>query len=203
MLSGPTCTWPALLILLLTGAPAGASESEGETEPEPIPVELRSATGLTIVARSAEPDAHPGDPTPRALERLCTTPCTARLSAGSHELAIVRLTEPPLLVTPTFQLTGPSHLEIETISHATARRTGFWLMAIGIPLGVASTTIGLLLPACGDDLECQRWTSLPIWGGIGIASFSALLGIPLVTREDEAILRIAPTTRSVSLVGTY
>jgi hypothetical protein len=76
-------------------------------------------------------------------------------------------------------------------------------MALGIPLGAASTTIGLLLPDCGDDLDCQRWTSLPIWGGIGIASFSVLLGVPLVTRDDEAILRIAPTGRSVSLIGRY
>jgi hypothetical protein len=106
-------------------------------------------------------------------------------------------------VTPAFRLDGASRLEIETISHATARRTGFWLMALGIPLGAASTTIGFSLPDCGDDLDCQRWTSLPIWGGIGIASFSVLVGVPLVTRDDEAILRIMPTGRSVSLVGSY
>jgi hypothetical protein len=127
----------------------------------------------------------------------------ASLPAGAHELAIVRATEPPLVVSPAFHLSGQGRLEIETISHATSRRTGFWLMTLGIPLGATTTTIGLLLPDCGDDLECQRWTSLPIWGGIGIASFSVLIGVPLVTRDDEAVLHITSTGRSVSLVGGY
>lgn len=93
-------------------------------------------------------------------------------------------------------------VEVEVVSHSASRRTGYWLMAIGIPLGITSTSLGLI-PTCGDDQECRRWASLPIWGGIGIASFSMLLGIPLLTREDEARLRVVSNGQSVTLRGVY
>jgi hypothetical protein len=202
LLSGPICTLPALLLALNAAPPTPASGSPKRVEPEHIPIELRSATDLTLVSRRLDGPPR-GKPITHPLERLCTTPCTAHLPAGQHELAVVRREGPPLPVTPAFRLDGVSRLEIETISHATGRRTGFWLMALGIPLGAVSTTIGFSLPDCGDDLDCQRWTSLPIWGGIGIASLSVILGVPLLTRDDEAVLRIAPTGRSVSLVGNY
>jgi hypothetical protein len=110
---------------------------------------------------------------------------------GEHELAIMRGDEPPLVAFPKVRLTGPATLELEVTSHESQRTFGFWLTVISATLGVASTTVGLI-PTCNYEESCARKTSLALWGGIGLISFGGLFGVPLMLRDDEVALKLAP-----------
>jgi len=57
---------------------------------------------------------------------------------------------------------------------------GWVLVAATASIG-ATVSLGSLAVHCpSDDLECARWTSLGIWGGIGFASMGVLAGLLVV-----------------------
>ena len=62
---------------------------------------------------------------------------------------------------------------------------GWAVVALSLATGAAVTAASLSIDCGHDDLECARWASLGIWGGIGIASAGSVAGL-LVVRADHA-----------------
>jgi hypothetical protein len=62
---------------------------------------------------------------------------------------------------------------------------GWAVVALSLVTGAAVTAGALSIDCAHDDLECARWASLGIWGGIGIASAGSVAGL-LVVKADNA-----------------
>lgn len=189
--SGPLCT----LTLGVVNAATALPNDSRATPPELLAtVRFKAPPGLTIGSHPLPEFTAPTEsPRPPRFEPLCTAPCTTNLPFGEHELAVLRGEEAPLVAFPKIRLTGPATLELEVTSHESQRTFGFWLTIVSATLGVASTTVGLI-PKCNYDESCAQKTSLALWGGIGLISFGGLFGVPLMLREDEVTLKLAPAT---------
>ncbi len=186
---------PSLSLCTLTLGVVNAAASMPNEMPSPsepsVAIDFQAPPGLVVGSHPLR-HAEPGEPlqVPH-FKPLCTAPCTTAMPFGEHELAILRGDEPPLVAFPQVRLTGPATLELEVTSHESQRTFGFWLTVISATLGVASTTVGLI-PTCNYEESCARKTSLALWGGIGLISFGGLFGVPLMLREDEVTLKVAP-----------
>lgn len=99
----------------------------------------------------------------------------------------------PIPVASALEIRGDAQLRGDVISHASERRTGWWILGVMGTLGVTSTTIGMM-QTCVDDQTCQEWTSLAIWSGIALTAAGALIGIPKIAASDEATLTLVPGT---------
>ena len=68
-----------------------------------------------------------------------------------------------------------------------------WVVAIAsLAAGTSLTVVSLTLQCPEGDIECARWTSFGIWGGIGIASIGAAAGLAGVTVDSRrAHLRVS------------
>ena len=62
---------------------------------------------------------------------------------------------------------------------------GWTLAALSVMAGGTVTGVSLVVQCQPNELECARWTSLGIWGGIGIASAGALAGLLVVTAASR------------------
>jgi hypothetical protein len=85
-------------------------------------------------------------------------------------------------------------------SRAAEPARGEWGWAVvvsSVVAGAALTLYGLTIECGDDDVSCQRRASLPIWGGVGVASLGTLIGIRIVQVGRE------PSTRSAAIwIGT-
>jgi hypothetical protein len=187
-------------VLLLWVSPAAAESAQATSVPvEPTPVEIQFATsepGITVYSRPVSPARLTGTPeqgkTPE-FQAVCTAPCEALLDPAVHEFALAPAGGAPIAVASALELRGDAELRGDFVSHASERRTGYWILGIMGTLGVTSTTIGMM-QTCVDDQTCQQWTSLAIWSGIALTAAGALIGIPKITRSDEARLTLVAGT---------
>lgn len=76
--------------------------------------------------------------------------------------------------------------------------TGWIVVASSIAAGAAITTVALTSDCAPADTRCGRWTSLGIWGGVGVAAFGSVAGIVLVEKESRRVAIAGP-----ALVGTF
>jgi hypothetical protein len=128
---------------------------------------------------------------PPEFSAVCQAPCDAPLDPKVHEFALAPAGRAPIPAVPAFDIKADAQFQGAIISHASERRTGFWIVGIMGVVGVTSTTIGMF-QTCVDDQTCQEWTSLAIWGGIAVTTAGALIGIPKIATSDEATLTLVP-----------
>jgi hypothetical protein len=162
-----------------------------------VPVHFATAEpGVTVYSRSVPPERLAGEDRPSErteFEALCEAPCDATLDPTVHEFALAPAGSAPIPATPAFELHGDARFRADVISHASTRTTGWWILGILGTAGATSTTIGLL-QTCVDDQSCQEWTSLAIWSGIAAMTAGVLVGVPKITKSDEAKLTLLPGT---------
>lgn len=70
------------------------------------------------------------------------------------------------------------------------RSWGWTLVAASVSIGAAVSLGSLVVNCPRDDLDCARWTSLGIWGGIGIASVGVLAGVLVVRASSRPSSRV-------------
>ena len=176
---------------------AKESAPTGNTDGSRVPVHFATAEpGVTVYSRSVPPERLAGEDRPGErpeFEALCEAPCDAALDPTVHEFALAPAGSAPIPATPAFEIRGDTRFRADVISHASERTTGWWILGALGTAGATSTTIGLL-QTCVDDQSCQEWTSLAIWSGIAAMTAGVLIGIPKITKSDEARLTLVPGT---------
>lgn len=60
---------------------------------------------------------------------------------------------------------------------------GWGILALSFVAGATLTTISATVTCAPNETECGRWTSLGIWGGVGIASAGAVAGLLLIKAD--------------------
>lgn len=63
---------------------------------------------------------------------------------------------------------------------ASAVRWGWATVVLSLALGASVTGVSMAIECPRNDSDCARWTSLGIWGGIGIASLGSVAGLVVV-----------------------
>jgi len=165
-------------------------------------VEIQFATsqpGVTVYSRPVPLDRSTGtDATQKHLEfqAVCKAPCEVTLDPSVHEFALAPAGGAPIPVASALEIRADAQLRGDVISHASERRTGWWILGIMGTLGVTSSTIGMM-QTCVDDQTCQEWTSFAIWSGIALTTAGALIGLPKIAAADEATLTLVPGTAAL------
>jgi hypothetical protein len=67
---------------------------------------------------------------------------------------------------------------------AAAVTWGWTTVVLSLVAGATLTGVSMAIECPRNDLECARWTSLGIWGGIGIASAGTLTGVLIIRRAS-------------------
>jgi hypothetical protein len=73
--------------------------------------------------------------------------------------------------------------------NGSAVRWGWTTVILSVALGASVTSMSMAIECPRNDLGCARWTSLGIWGGIGIASAGTVVGL-LVIRAASPPARV-------------
>jgi hypothetical protein len=185
----------ALLALGMVEPRLARATESGETARVPVHF-ATPEPGVTVYARSVPPERLAGEDRPSErpeFAALCEAPCDVTLDPAVHEFALAPAGSAPIPATPAFELRGDTSFRADVISHASTRTTGWWILGVLGTAGATSTTIGLL-QTCVDDQSCQEWTSLAIWSGIAAMTAGVLIGVPKITKSDEATLTLLPGT---------
>lgn len=84
------------------------------------------------------------------------------------------------ILSPAAAHAEPPAPAASSVSPAAQRSWGWVIVAATASIG-ATVSLGSLAVNCPrEDLECARWTSLGIWGGIGFSSIGMLAGLLVV-----------------------
>lgn len=83
-------------------------------------------------------------------------------------------------VTPASASADPPHPPSDRIS------AGWLVIAASVAAGAILTGVSLSLSCASGDLDCARWTSLGIWGGLGIASAGTAAGVLVIKADARA-----------------
>lgn len=66
---------------------------------------------------------------------------------------------------------------------------GWAVVALSLATGALVAGGGAAIECRTDDLDCARWASLGIWGGIGIAAAGSIAGL-LIVKADARAARV-------------
>jgi hypothetical protein len=166
-------------------------------------VEVRFATtepGVTVYSRPISPARSTGAAAAEELpefQPVCQAPCEVALDPSVRQFALAPVGSEPIPVAAALELRADAQLRGEVISHASERRTGWWILGIMGTVGVTSTTIGMF-QTCVDDQTCQQFTSLAIWSGFALTAAGALIGLPKIVASDEATLTLIPGVKPLT-----
>lgn len=126
--------------------------------------------------------------------RICKAPCKQVMRAGNYRVALSKDGGKPVEVEGSFDVYGPVIVKGEYEDRSTLR-------ALGWVLGIGGSAAGLFVASKREE-RCESSTFrqaeqcsevYPNLGlGLGIAAGSALVGIILVTRGDQARLTVSP-----------
>lgn len=83
------------------------------------------------------------------------------------------------------------------VTHGDAT-VGWVVVVASVVVGAAITTAALTIDCDPVDTRCGRWSSLGIWGGVGVAAFGSVGGIVLVEKSQRRVAIAGPT-----VIGTF
>jgi hypothetical protein len=99
------------------------------------------------------------------------------MSSGRFRLAFV-LASAMSLVT----FTSAARAD-ETFQPLQPQSRGWVVVALSLAAGMVLSGVSATIKCPSDDLNCQRWASLGIWGGIGVASAGSTAGLLIVDAD--------------------
>jgi hypothetical protein len=192
----------ALLCVAKSAMADGADEgprqrSEFTVHGPVVPVNLQASEPLTLYAEDAWV-THNGN-SATGYARICTSPCTFTMPAGTQTFALSRAGGDPTPLDAPVAVQGPSALNAEWRSRQGLRTAGILLLAIGAPAGTLMAVGGDLI-ACGgtNNRATCTWTQGDalaqglVIGGVVVAVASVVAGVLLVTRHDKPAITITP-----------
>lgn len=214
-MSDVTYAGPASRMPAAPGEPVPASPQEAP-RPAATPLLTVNATGAPLTLRSTQSDVTfhvrtgtaSGATTSGALDTggrigggvgtvtvsswtpICTAPCTATIASGSYTLGLSRGTGPVVAHEDLVRVNGPTTLSGAYKSRLGARIAGYVVLALGLGAGGY-----LMVHANGND------DSEELAAGGAITALSLVAGIVLVTRGDDAVIKLIPGTAGTRLPG--
>jgi hypothetical protein len=82
-------------------------------------------------------------------------------------------------------------------AHHAPSGPGIAIVLASIAAGAALTTYGLTVDCGLSDHACHRRASLPIWGGVGVASVGSIVGLVLLQSPNGS------STPALTLGGRF
>jgi hypothetical protein len=116
-------------------------------------------------------------------------------------MTMKRLSRSALLLAISFCCAVPSSARADTTTLDLQPKSKGWLViAITAAVGIAVTSVAASIscPAPEGESDCSRWASLGIWGGIGILSGGAAIGLAIVDDDVRAARRRQATRAPTS-----
>jgi hypothetical protein len=133
--------------------------------------------------------------TAKGYTRLCTSPCSLSVPAGTQRFALARGLDEPRKADASLPVTEPSTLRAQWSSAHGARVAGIVILAVGVPAGVIAGTVGYAVGYNTDNCNtpgCYGTPRMLTWVGLAVAVASAVAGTILVTRHDSAMIEVTP-----------
>jgi hypothetical protein len=177
--------------------PGSGRETEFAIRGPRISVRFEAAEPTTLYA---EDDwAIAGRHTARGYVRLCTSPCTFSMPAGTQHFAMARGEDNPQPLADPLTVRESATLQASVQSRAGLRTAGVVILAAGGLAGIGMVVGALAMPtqeSCDQSSFCATTLSptaraLVLAGGL-IAAGSITAGIVLMTRHDLPAIEIAP-----------
>ena len=131
-------------------------------------------------------------PAPNSPKRLCLAPCTLELQ-GDHTFALGLNGGDPVVAPETLDVEGRSIVEGEYQSNSGTRHTGWVVLGIGVPAGLAAVTTGLLITSNNSPDAPKVGFGTAAGGGI-VAAVSLVVGLILALSSDEAHVHSRPAS---------
>jgi hypothetical protein len=117
---------------------------------------------------------------------ICETPCAATLYPGFHRMALALNEGYPLDVQQAVRLTRDSIVEGRYVDRSGMRKAGSMIMFLGTIGGMA-----MMLGAA--HYGNFSLTNYPVfYTGLGLITIGLAVGVPLMTRSDEASVNVYP-----------
>lgn len=173
-----------------------------------MPVDLGPAPGLVRLGLQSSPPGitwHAED-SARRRRTLCMAPCTADLTPGLYRLGLSASGRPTVWLPASKRVEGNASWRGDYHSKRGSRIAGAVILGVGVPVGLITLFAGVRANSDADRVcssggaasgACSGTAASPgtpaVIGGAIVAIASAVVGLALVSREDDASIQ---TTRS-------
>jgi hypothetical protein len=124
--------------------------------------------------------------------RLCLAPCTLDLE-GQHTFALGLNGGDPVAAPETLELDPHTVVEGEYQSNSGSRHAGWVVLGIGVPVGLAAVTTGLLMTSNNSPDSPKIGFGTAAGGGI-VTLVSLVVGLMLTLSSDEAHVHSRPAS---------
>lgn len=125
----------------------------------------------------------------RGYAPICEAPCVATLYPGIHRMALALNEGYPLDVPGAVHLTVDSIVEGRYVDKERMRKAGSTIFFIGVIAGM----VMMLAAASYSDFSQSNYPVF--YTGLGVMSAGIAIGVPLMTRNDEAYIDVYPLER--------
>jgi hypothetical protein len=142
-----------------------------------------------------------------SFDHICTAPCDVTLPKGRHRLALSQGGRTPIEFNEAIDIEGPSTVRGTYVSYHGTRMGGVVIMVVGglVGLGVMYAGMARTKQDCSVPSITGSCSNLPdvdmgmVFGGLGIATASTLIGLILVFKHDEATIEVTPMDTALRL----
>jgi len=128
--------------------------------------------------------------TTRGYGLICEAPCEASLAWGQHSMALSHDGGIPIAVSEPVGLYRRSIVDGRYVDRSKMRKAGWWVFGAGFIAGVIIMLAGLTVNVDGGFESVQNGA---LFGsGMALMGASIVIGVPMLTRDDRASIRVYP-----------
>jgi hypothetical protein len=161
----------------------------------PVPVRFEANETSTLFAE-ADSAIVPGTRLEvKGYTRLCTSPCSLSVPAGTQRFGIARGGDAPQGVEATLPVEQPSILRAQWPSFGGLRVAGILILSVGVTAGVGMSTVGYVLGYGTDSCNtpgCYDTPRTVTWVGLGVTLASAAAGVTLLLLRHKVTIDVSP-----------
>jgi hypothetical protein len=129
--------------------------------------------------------------TVRGYDLICEAPCEVSIPIGDYALGLSLDGGPPVVAKPLASLTRRSIVDGRYIDRSKMRKAGWWVFGAGFIAGVVIMLTGVDYESDSSQIESIRNGTL-FGTGIALMGASILVGVPMLTRDDRAMVTVYP-----------